>query len=251
MRFNNKPKIMKNNISITVNKPCLQKFDNFNVTKKGGFCGSCQKEVIDFRNLSDTDLIEQLYSNTNKICGRFKTSQLKSYKTKTCNMKNKKIISGFGILGFSLLALCNTNDANAQELASLNTITEVCISYPQTTIENKTIAKHTITGTVLDEANLPLPGVNVVLKGTTIGVITDLDGKFEFPNSLETGDVLIFSYIGYETKQYKVPNSDEDIIDITITFDAYDVELMGEVVLDGPYKSKRGVFNKLASIFKK
>ncbi|MEO9893232.1 carboxypeptidase-like regulatory domain-containing protein [Aurantibacter sp.] len=242
---------MKNNISIAVNKPCLEKFDNFNVTKKGGFCESCQKEVIDFTNLSDNDLIEQLHSNTNKICGRFKESQLKSYEINTHTMKNKNYISGFGVLGFSLLALCISNDAYAQDVASLNMNTEVSNSYSNTTFENNTIKEHTITGTVLDEDNLPLPGVNVVLKGTAIGVTTDLDGKFEFPSKLEIGDVLIFSYIGYETKRYKVPNSNLDTIDITITFDAYDVELMGEVVIDGPYKSKRGVFNKLASIFKK
>ncbi|MRI02359.1 hypothetical protein GH721_17570 [Kriegella sp. EG-1] len=242
---------MKNNISFTVNNPCSEKFDNFNATKKGGFCESCQKEVIDFTKISDSDLIKLLHSNTNKICGRFKTSQLKSYETNTLNMKNKKFTTALSIFGLSLLALCISSDLYAQELTSLNSKTEVSNTYPKTIIENTTIEKHIITGTVLDEDNVPLPGVNVVLKGTSLGVTTDLDGTFEFPNALEVGDVLIFSYIGYETKQYKIPNSKLETIDITITFDAYDVELMGEVVLDGPYKSKRGVFNKLASIFKK
>jgi len=53
----------------------------------------------------------------------------------------------------------------------------------------------TITGTVVDERNMPLPGANVVIKGTTTGGATNFEGKYSI--RANNGDVLIFSYVGY------------------------------------------------------
>ncbi|HEY0092109.1 MAG TPA: carboxypeptidase-like regulatory domain-containing protein, partial [Flavobacterium sp.] len=59
-------------------------------------------------------------------------------------------------------------------------------------------AQGTLTGTVLDKAdNQPLPGVNVVIQGSSTGVSTDFDGKFSLSN-IKSGDVVVFSYIGYK-----------------------------------------------------
>lgn len=55
-------------------------------------------------------------------------------------------------------------------------------------------------GTVVSSSdNLPLPGVNVVVKGTTNGTITDMDGKFSL--SVENGATLVVSFIGFETQE--------------------------------------------------
>jgi TonB-linked SusC/RagA family outer membrane protein len=57
------------------------------------------------------------------------------------------------------------------------------------------------TGVVLDQnLNEPLAGANVVLKGTSNGTITDFDGNFELSN-IAIGDVLVFSYLGYENRE--------------------------------------------------
>ncbi|NMH27159.1 SusC/RagA family TonB-linked outer membrane protein [Flavobacterium silvaticum] len=59
------------------------------------------------------------------------------------------------------------------------------------------LAQGTLSGTVLEKgSNLPLPGVNVVVKGTTNGTSTDIDGKFQL-RGLTNGNVLVFSYIGF------------------------------------------------------
>lgn len=62
----------------------------------------------------------------------------------------------------------------------------------------------TITGTVSDKAG-PLPGANVVVKGTSTGTQTDFDGKYTIKAT--EGQVLEFSYVGYNTKQVKVAKS--------------------------------------------
>ena len=59
----------------------------------------------------------------------------------------------------------------------------------------------TITGTVKDSKDGgPLPGVNVVIKGTTTGTITDFDGKYTL--KVPGGSVLVFSYIGYNSQEF-------------------------------------------------
>jgi TonB-linked SusC/RagA family outer membrane protein len=52
-----------------------------------------------------------------------------------------------------------------------------------------------ITGTVIGEEGLPLPGISVLVKGTTDGTITDVDGKFEL--AVKQGQTLVFSLVGY------------------------------------------------------
>ena len=62
--------------------------------------------------------------------------------------------------------------------------------------------KHQISGKILDEEQMPVPGVNVVIKGTTIGTITGGDGSFSMQAADD--DVLVITYIGYTTEEIKV-----------------------------------------------
>jgi iron complex outermembrane receptor protein len=65
-------------------------------------------------------------------------------------------------------------------------------------------AQQTLNGVVKDlAAGDNLPGVNVVVKGTTNGTSTDFDGKFQLKN-IKTGDVLIFSFLGYLNKEVTI-----------------------------------------------
>ena len=66
--------------------------------------------------------------------------------------------------------------------------------------ETKTAADRTITGKVIAEKDgTTLPGVNILLKGTTIGSSTDANGNYSIGIGDGTGQVLIVSYIGYST----------------------------------------------------
>ncbi len=60
----------------------------------------------------------------------------------------------------------------------------------------------TITGTVTDETGLPLPGANVIIKGTNTGTQSDFDGNYSI--SASVGQTLTFSYVGFDTKEVKV-----------------------------------------------
>ncbi len=82
----------------------------------------------------------------------------------------------------------------------------------------------TVTGTVVDEEGLPLPGVNVIEQGTNNGTQTDFDGNYSI--SVEEGDVLEFSYLGYVTSEVLVGAA--DVYDVQLSADA---EALGEVVV--------------------
>ncbi|MBB6462889.1 SusC/RagA family TonB-linked outer membrane protein [Flammeovirga kamogawensis] len=85
----------------------------------------------------------------------------------------------------------------------------------------------TVQGTVVDENGDPLPGVAVLVKGTTKGGTTDFDGKFKI--SLADGeDVLVVSYIGYMAQEVPVGNA--ATIDVFMEVDAEQLE---EVVVIG------------------
>lgn len=243
---------MKNAIRISVETPCHEKFEDFKKTDTGGFCGSCEKEVIDFTAMTSAELVTHFSNSSKTTCGRFKKSQLKTYHPMK-NTSNTSFVSrGLAIMSFSLLSLCAIQTTNAQDVATNENPTEVPIQNQNMLMGKIAIQKHTVTGTVLDEEKTPLPGTNVVLKGTAIGTQTDFDGKFEFPRALEAGDILVFSYIGFETKEYTIEDGAPEALDITINFDFSDIELLGEVVVgEVVYKSKRNIFQKIGSIFKK
>ena len=61
---------------------------------------------------------------------------------------------------------------------------------------------HSVGGTITDESQLPIPGANVVVKGTTSGTVTDGSGNFSMQAS--DGDVLVVSYIGYTSEEITV-----------------------------------------------
>lgn len=67
-----------------------------------------------------------------------------------------------------------------------------------------------IKGTVLDEAGIPMPGVNVQLQGTNIGVVTDANGKFTL-SVPDSGGTLSISFTGYDTYSVTVKKGDADL----------------------------------------
>ncbi len=90
----------------------------------------------------------------------------------------------------------------------------------------------TVSGKVMDEAGLPLPGVNVVEKGTTNGITTDTDGKFTL--SVDENATLIFSFIGYVTQEVAVKGRSN--FDVQL---ASDVTALEEVVVVGYGEQKK------------
>lgn len=84
-----------------------------------------------------------------------------------------------------------------------------------------------ISGTVTDGAGEPLPGVNVVVKGTTIGVMTDIDGKYII-NVPDRNAALVFSYVGFVSYEQVVGT--QRVINAKLREDS---QLIDEIVVVG------------------
>ncbi|MGB3774044.1 MAG: SusC/RagA family TonB-linked outer membrane protein, partial [Leeuwenhoekiella sp.] len=90
----------------------------------------------------------------------------------------------------------------------------------------------TITGTVTDDTG-PLPGVSILLKGTSNGVVTDFDGNYTI-NNIPSDGVLVFSYVGFTTKEIDV--NDQTTINTSLESD---ISALDEVVVVGYGTMKR------------
>jgi TonB-linked SusC/RagA family outer membrane protein len=90
-----------------------------------------------------------------------------------------------------------------------------------------------ITGTVVDEPTKePIPGVNILIKGSINGTITDIDGNFSITVNPE--DVLIFSFVGYTPKSVKVDNNTNLKVSL-----APDMQNLDELIVVGYGKQKK------------
>ncbi|GAA0881004.1 TonB-dependent receptor [Algoriphagus jejuensis] len=104
-------------------------------------------------------------------------------------------------------------------------------------------AQKTVTGTVLDEYGVGLPGVSVLVKGTTTGTATDIDGKYSLnaPNDQAT---LVFSFIGYSAIEQVVGS--RSVIDVSM---APDERTLTELVVTGySIDSRRETTGAIATV---
>ncbi|WP_339880510.1 TonB-dependent receptor [uncultured Algoriphagus sp.] len=165
---------------------------------------------------------------------------MKKYLHRQLLWMSKKILFGFIIqMIFSSVILANTSEENpgqdklpsdTENVSVADNLTATDKSSNNTNLIDK--ADVTVTGKVLDETGLPLPGATVSVAGTTSGTVTDIDGKFSItvPDNAE----LIFSYIGYEPQRVSVGS--QTVINVTLRPDA---TALDEVVVIGYGTTKR------------
>lgn len=101
-----------------------------------------------------------------------------------------------------------------------------------------------ITGKVTDSGGIPLPGVNIVVKGTTIGLSTDINGTYSIsvPSS---ASILSFSFIGYSTSEIAVGS--QNIIDVVLNENLKD---LGEIIVVGYGTQKKSDVSGSVASFK-
>jgi hypothetical protein len=227
---------MKTNVSLSIPEPCTENWDNFTTTSNGRHCGSCSKTVIDFTKMSDRQILEFLQSKPAHTCGRFRADQLKTYS----NQLPVKVNPGLMLLkaGFmSLLLALVSKQATAQITTTEKAKTEVVESAYAAKEKATANPGQKIKGIVKSNADQsPLVGISIYLKGSPVGTTSDETGKFEFPQELNAGDTLMFSFIGFETLEYAITKNTLANIDISMN-ESY--VLMGAVAVNEVYTPKQ------------
>ena len=112
--------------------------------------------------------------------------------------------------------------------AKVNDLTSIVKAEEVKSVENSSDEKFKLSGTVVEaeRKNVPVMGASVLIKGTTMGTLTDMDGKFTLP--VKKGDVIQVSFVGYQTQSVVV--KDESPLTILMRDD---VQPMEEMVVVG------------------
>lgn len=225
-------------LEIKIDRPCSEKWDSFEKRGLNGYCGSCQKVVVDFTKMSDREIKEYfLKMKGADVCGRMRGNQQKVYTTS--KSKSWKPLASTLLAGVALFFTGHTATAQRQKDKK-----EVALFERKAT--PKEIWDKTVTGKVTDENGEALPGVNVVIKGTTFGTQTDLDGMYSI--KINRGNALMFSFVGFETTEVEI--GARNVIDMTLgVSDA----VLGGVVYVGGVSSKwytpRGMWGRIKGFF--
>ena len=195
---------------------------------RGRFCASCQKKVFDFTRSTDREILEKFIADQN-ICGRFRSSQL----DRDLSVPKEKTPL-WTAAAAGVLTLLNYHDAPAQTQQS----TEQTVSYygetigkvapPKNSETQVSTGSKTVSGVVSD-ATGTIPGVNVVVKGTTRTTQTDIDGKYAI--AVSTGEILVFSFIGMRTQELTVADRETLDIRMDVTMDSKDLVMLGGPML--------------------
>ncbi|MFD1162910.1 MULTISPECIES: SusC/RagA family TonB-linked outer membrane protein [Hwangdonia] len=99
----------------------------------------------------------------------------------------------------------------------------------------------TITGTVVDDAGVPLPGATIQIKGESKGTTTDFDGNYSIQANV--GNILVFSYVGYANQEIEI--KDQTVINATLNPDNKLDEI---VVMSFGTQKKRNVISSVATV---
>ncbi|HSD09331.1 carboxypeptidase-like regulatory domain-containing protein, partial [Flavobacterium sp.] len=103
--------------------------------------------------------------------------------------------------------------------------------------------ERTVSGVVKDNANLPIPGVTVLIKGTRNGTQTDFDGKYSIKATEE--QTLVFSFIGMKSQERKASST---LININLSSAATELEGVTVTTAMGIKKQKRSLGYATASV---
>lgn len=99
-----------------------------------------------------------------------------------------------------------------------------------------------VTGTVISEEDgLPVVGASILVKGTAVGTVTDMDGKFQLPNVPSSAKTLVISFIGMENKEVPIKPS------VKVTLKPM-TELLSEVLVTGTYGSAKKLGSMVGSV---
>jgi len=244
---------MKNSIALSIPKPCHEKWENFNPTPVGGFCSGCRKEVIDFTTWDD-DKIKNYFKNPSidSTCGRFRSQQLKIYAIDPLqNRRIPKFLSA-SLLSISMLLMTRNAEAQISEKPSQEMASKHGGIKTRQDSESKIPATKKIKGIVYEGTSntSPMPGVNVILKGTSQATSTDGNGRFELLiKNPKPNDTLVYSFIGCITIEQNVFASDYFEIHLEEDTTANEPIVTGGITAHRNF-SPRGIWWRFKNLFR-
>jgi hypothetical protein len=185
-------------IKIQIPEPCTQDFSKMHPLPGGRYCDHCERTVVDFRGMTDREIVRIYQQRQGRVCGIFKDNQLDRALPLPQVPKEGKPWAAIAALSSALLfgtpaSGQSTSERPVIQLAENN-------AKEKATDEGKV----TIEGWVMDEKGEPIPFANILLADMN-GTITDLDGYFNIEIPLKLiGTEIKVSMMGYEAKSITI-----------------------------------------------
>ena len=187
---------MSKRIQLYIPEPCHENWNSMTMVEKGRFCGSCQKQVVDFTGMNDEQMVAFFRKPTpGPVCGRFVKDQL----NRPIQLPRKRIPWVKYFFQFMLPAFLVSTKATAQGKVKLLMGDTILVANPKS-IEMKEMPAEkviqTIRGKVVDDNDEGIAYATVFIKGTTISVATDSTGVFSIKYAGKGNHLCIgkFSY---------------------------------------------------------
>jgi len=192
---------MKTTLKIELTNPCNEAWEDMHVTAPyRRHCASCAKEVIDFRKMTDQQLINFFSKNNGPMCGRFRESQLTRelsiiHQQRSSWRKAAAVAAVLSLLGGSIYAQQLAPPIAPEKTTQTTTNQPSPAPIPQM-----------ISGFVTDASTGELLiGSSILIEGTSQGTTTDIDGYFELKVTSKQRS-LVFSYMGYSSNKITLEN---------------------------------------------
>lgn len=242
---------MSKKIQLKIAEPCHENWDNMNPFEKGKFCGSCQKQVIDFSNMSDHQVAQFFkkpilsLSKGGSVCGRFMTDQL----NRNIEIPKKRIpwVKYFFnlLLPVFFLSKASAQQVKIGKIAAVNndTIRTPMLNEPRMLgmviknniepfemdtikVETPITDSKSIRGKILNENGDPIAFASIQIGKTLNVFVADENGGFEINKKLiGVNKSLLISSVGFGSKEVLIDDLTKNL-NITLT-----TIMMGDVVV--------------------
>lgn len=214
---------MNKKLHLTVAKPCHENWDAMSPVEQGKFCGSCEKQVVDFSKMSDRQVAEFFKKpSTGSVCGRFMSDQL----DRTYEIPKKRIpwLRYFFQMALPALFLSrasaqqprmgkvtpSTSDTTkvhiTDEFRTMGIVAPCIKGFEGDTLKVQPITK-TIKGKVIDQKGAPVAYASIQAGKTKSIFFSDEKGEFDIRVTLVNNKgMVMISSTGFDPKEINVEN---------------------------------------------
>ncbi len=211
---------MAKKLQLQIAEPCHENWDGMTPVEKGKFCGSCQKEVVDFSNMSDQQLVAFFKKpSTGSLCGRFNNEQLdRNIEIPRKRIPWLKYFFQIAIPAFLLTIKASGQKARQETMGKIVPVCTKPLMGITVAVDNQKPVKpfeapaaKSIQGKIIDESGNPVAYASVIIKGTKTGVAADELGNFNIDiknagTKQAAGITLVVSSVGFELKEVAIDN---------------------------------------------
>lgn len=216
---------------VTLPEPCHENWEAMHEVEKGRFCMSCQKQVVDFSLMSDSEILHVISQSQGNGCGRFSSEQLNRPLTE---QKIQRPWHKY-FFRFALPALLIGQKAKAQ--MGKPAFNPTTVQTPQPTPKFTFAPYYDLSGTVTDSlTGKTIPDASIYVKGALAGTRSDKDGNFRCSYAVTPApSVLVISCIGYATREIVIDRTKTEFpIVLTPTFKTIEPVVINSTV---PYRT--------------